>query len=113
MPRAGSWVFLVTNFEPSVKTNSFVGVSDDPVVSLAAKRAQKPLANNESWRLEIVIGPFTAAAAAACGDSWRTMSRGISSRRRKGYELHAALRGAAGGALCIFDAQVAGPAVAE
>ena len=86
--KTAQWVFLATNFAPSVKTNSFVGVSEDPLRALQSKEAGSVASSKNKWSLEIVIGPFyKPKRAKACCEDWRTKSRGIASRRRKGYEL--------------------------
>jgi hypothetical protein len=101
-------VYLITNFEPSVKTNSFVGVSTDPVAAVAERCRPRGVSGgaNESWRLELVFGPLSAVQAEASRDTWRATSRGIASRRRTGYRLFAALRSRAGPQPAIYDAQV-------
>lgn len=85
------WVFLITNFEPAVKTNSYVGSGEDPQQQLQERQiGDLPTARFDSaaWRLEMIIGPFSKIEAVQTRDTWTTSSRGIESRRQTGIKLY-------------------------
>jgi hypothetical protein len=113
MGRGGAvwWLYLCTNLDPSIKTNSRVALSADPERAVSA--AQRPAAQVGGWRLDLVIGPVgSRSAGERLVKSWRHSSRGIASRRKEGYKLFAQLsaepsrRGEP--AAELFDAGVAG-----
>jgi|TARA_B110000902_G_scaffold33260_1_gene35460 hypothetical protein len=106
------WLYLCTNFNPSIKTNSCVATSSNPVADV--QRAKRPAAAAKpaggclpsgDWRLELVMGPFPSRKAAdKLKKQWRKNSRGITSRRREGYKLFAALRASSGRRVGLYDA---------
>lgn len=86
------YVYLKTNFDPTVKTNSFVGVSADPVQELKKSQSKrsKLQSSRHTWRLELVLGPYTDRAEADdTREKWTASSRGIKSRRATGLQLFA------------------------
>ena len=106
------WLYLCTNFNPSIKTNSCVATSRDPVADVqqaatpaaAAKQAPGRLQSGD-WQLEIVMGPFASRTAAEkLKKQWRNKSRGITSRRREGYKLFERLRARRGAEIRLYDA---------
>lgn len=87
---ASPWfVYLITNFDPTVKTNSFVGVAQDPEADLNSQHyTAKAQSGVNPWRLEIVIGPCPSQEASeSLRDVWTARSRGITSRRNTGKRL--------------------------
>ena len=85
------FVYLITNFDPTVKTNSFVGVSTDPEVALANQHTSSKIQTTaNAWRLELVIGPCPSKHdGEVLRDAWTAKSRGITSRRNTGIKLFA------------------------
>ena len=85
------FVYLITNFDPTVKTNSFVGVSTDPEVSLTNQHTTSKMQSGvNAWRLELVIGPCPSKQdSEMLRDAWTAKSRGITSRRNTGKKLFA------------------------
>lgn len=85
-----TWIYLITNREPAVKTHSFIGTSRNPLeklrLHLTGKITQTRVAAAH-WNLELVLGPFDSDKANTLAITWREKSRGIHSRRNKGYEL--------------------------
>ena len=83
------FVYLITNFDPTVKTNSYVGVATDPERALVMQRASAKIqSDTNSWRLELVVGPCPSQnEAEQLRDEWTAKSRGITSRRNTGKKL--------------------------
>jgi hypothetical protein len=105
------WVYLCTNFNPSMKTNSCVALGEDPVDAVeragaTADAGQRGALKAGDWRLEIVIGPFAKKATVdRLAKKWRNSSRGITSRRKEGYKMFARLAaGRRHARVEIFDA---------
>ena len=104
MPEAAEsdqWVYLFTNLEPCVKTNSFVGIAQNPLDELQKRHEDNTETSewrtnatvtsdkgSKGWRLELVLGPFSnKAGAQTIRDTWRKRSRGIVSRRKAGMKI--------------------------
>lgn len=89
------WVYLITNFQPNVKTNSYVGVSTDPLADLTQHQSgaiSLTRVSAASWRMELILGPMVREKSDEIRSLWTSKSRGIESRRSKGLRLHKALR---------------------
>jgi hypothetical protein len=95
----GTWVFLLTTEHETRR--STVDCDDDPLLALERARSA-----GKQWQLELVIGPLGAADAARCALEWREQSRGVRSRRAKGFEIALARRKAGEHALQVFDRRV-------
>ena len=93
------WVYLLTTEQETKR--STVGCDANPLKALRkAKNSGKP------WQLELVLGPLTGADAQRCAEEWRESSRGVRSRRAKGFEIVINRRRAGDQRLQVFDRRV-------
>ena len=93
-----TWVYLLTTENETRR--STVGCDCNPLRAL-----RKAQSKGKSWQLEIVLGPLTPGDAENCAIEWRE-SRGVRSRRRKGFEIALARREAGDQTLQVFDRRV-------
>ncbi len=89
-----NWCFMMVNFEPNQKINTHISDSKSPPVTVAkhnagqVKGSKSTKAAAGSWILDMIIGPFlTSEAASRFAQRWRSNSRGIQSRRKRGLML--------------------------
>lgn len=88
------WCYMMVNFMPDQKINTFIGESELPPLMVTRHNQRRVKGSKStksaagSWILEMIIGPFPDIdKASQFGKNWRSNSRGIPSRRKRGRTL--------------------------
>lgn len=88
------WCYLMVNFQPEQKINTYIGKTKDPPKKVEEHNQRKAKGQKTTkaaapyWSLEMIIGPFNdKGSAIEFRDKWKQKSRGIQSRRQRGLDL--------------------------
>ncbi len=86
--------FMMVNFIPNQKINTYIAETQNPYQSVIlhnkgnAKCSKSTKSAAPNWELNMIIGPFNYIEEAFdFAKDWKSNSRGIPSRRKRGQDL--------------------------